>query len=385
MRSDDPFIQDFATWSGASAEAVSDAGGRVNLIGDHTDYHEGFVLPAAIGLRTRAAARRRRDGVVRVRSLARAAEVESPLATLNPTGERGWQAYGLSPFWALRELRGLSTGADVLVMSEVPLGSGLSSSASLLVAMIGVLAALADDRLSLPEVANIARYAENAFCGVPSGIMDPMASACGVAEHALFLDCRSLELRPIRMPEAWAIVVADSGVAHSLAGPEYAERRREGLDGLAKLASGGAALSARELTVERLRAERRRLSEVCYRRLRHVVTENARVLEAARALDRADSESIGRLFAASQQSLAEDYEVSCTEIEILVSIAGECDGCIGARLTGAGFGGNTVNLVERAQAPAFVAHLSGEYFKRTGRRTTVRAVEAAAGLSVRRH
>lgn len=378
----------FLDWAGRPAELRAEAGGRVNLIGEHTDYHEGLVMPAAIDLRTVALAAPRNDGLLRIRSLRTGGEAEAAVAELAAPGQ-GWQAYVLGPIWALRQEGYGVSGADILLDSDVPFGGGLSSSASVQVALAGVGLGLAEGREAAPPdpmlVARLARKAENEFCGVPCGIMDQVASACGRRGHAIALDCRSLERTEVPIPRAWALVVADSGVKHALGTSEYGLRQRQCAEGLEVLRREGASLrSLRDLTLERLVASRDNLSEVVFRRLRHVVTENDRVLGARRAMEAADASEMGRLLRASHESLARDYEVSCAELDELVELASKVPGVIGARLTGAGFGGNTVNLVQASRAQQCRDEIARAYRARTGRSTRVLLVRASDGLSVAR-
>ncbi len=379
--------REFTDAFGGDAAWAADAGGRVNLIGEHTDYHEGFVFPAAIDLRTRVAGRPRADGVLRIRSLNLSEEVEAVVADLVPPPVADWRAYVLGPFWALREAGIAVPGADIVVHGGVPFGGGLSSSASIEVALVALGAAMAGrsvpEDIDAPEVARLARRAENGFCKVPCGAMDQMASACGKAGHALLLDCRTLAFETVPMPDAWVLVVADSGVRHAVAGPEYANRQKECAQGMAIVRAAFPEVAmARDLTMERLDGLKGRMPEVSYRRLRHVVTEDERCLAAREALSRGDGAALGRLLAGSHESLARDYEVSCAELDILVASAVGIRGCVGARLTGAGFGGNTVNVVEAAEADRFCEVLARAYLDRTGHPTTVRVVRPSAGVSV---
>ncbi len=376
-------IDAFRRALGRDPVVLADAGGRVNLIGEHTDYHEGFVLPAAISLRTQVAASPREDGVLRILSEQAGAEVLSSVGELQPPTTVGWQAYVLGPFWVLREEGFDVRGADVFIRSNVPFGGGLSSSAAVEVALVGLAAHLAGRAVEAVEAARLARKAENDFCHVPCGAMDQMASACGRDNHAILLDCRTLRAELVPLPPSWAIVVADSGVKHSVAGAEYARRQQECAEGMAALQSRQPDLrSARDLTLDVLEEGRSRMPEVSYRRLRHVVTENARVLSARDALASADTVRAGELLGASHASLASDYEVSCPELDVLVEIGSGVSGVIGSRLTGAGWGGNTVNLVLEGAAERACAEIQERYERRTGRRTVVRVVRASRGLTV---
>jgi len=210
-----------------------------------------------------------------------------------------------------------------------------------------------------------------------------MASACGQAGHALLLDCRSHAIEPVRIPAGWALIVADSGVKHALGTSEYAKRQKECAEGLARIQAGHPGVKAlRDATVGMVAEVRSEVEDRIYRRLRHVVTENQRCLDARDAMLRADASAMGALLAGSHRSLAEDYEVSCPELDMLVEIACAVRGVIGARLTGAGFGGNTINVVEAGRAEACAEAIEEGYASRTGKRTAVRVVRAAEGLRV---
>ena len=382
----------FESAYGRRPQAGSDAGGRVNLIGEHTDYHEGYVFPAAIDLRTLAVGAKRNDGMVRVRSMRTAGEASATLATLAPP-LAGWQAYVLGPLWALREEGLIASGADILVDSDVPFGGGLSSSASVQVALIGLALALAGEQRgpacspaltrATMDVARLARKAENGFCGVACGIMDQVASACGRAGHAILLDCRTLDRVEVPIPPDWALVVADSGVKHALGTSEYAKRQAECASGLALLRKDDERRKAlRDVTLPMLQPWEGKMPDKAYRRLRHVVTENERVIHARRALESVDSAGFGKLLFASHESLARDYEVSCPELDALVEVASSVPGVIGARLTGAGFGGNTINVVASERAQACAQAIVDGYASRTGRRTRALVVRPSGGLEV---
>lgn len=374
--------QGFREAFGRDPAFVADAGGRVNLIGEHTDYHEGFVFPAAIDLRTLAAAAPRADGRIRIRS-GNVEEVrESSVVALQPPGGfPPWWAYAEGPFWALWEAGVPIPGADVWVRGEVPLGGGLSSSASIQVALTALGAALAGQALPPMEVARLARRSENLYCGVPCGAMDQVASACGVAGHALLLDCRTLAIDPVPFPGTWALVVADSGVRHAVAGSEYARRQQECARGLAVARKAFPEVrTARDLTLDHLASIRADLDETAFRRLRHVVTENDRCLRAREALKRQDGSALASLLAGSHESLARDYEVSCPELDLLVEIGTGLPGSLGARLTGAGFGGNTVHVVDGEAAEAYREALFRRYRDRTGRETPMRIVHPDQGV-----
>ena len=362
-------------------EVWADAGGRVNIIGEHTDYHDGFVLPAAIDLRTCAVAAGRDDGILRIHAVDFGGTVEIALTGLKPFERIDWRSYTCGPFWAwIRSGRPFS-GADVAVGGDVPSGGGLSSSASVEVSLVGIAAGLSLSAPPCPDVAAIARTAENLFCRVPCGIMDQMASACGHEGKALLLDCRTLQTTLVDVPAGWVLVVADSGVRHSLAGGEYARRQKECADGMRFVVNSFPTVrAARDVSMEMLESVRQGMSEVSFRRLRHAVSENDRTVRAASALQAGDVAEVGLLMHGSHRSLALDYEVSCAELDRLVEIASRIDGCAGARLTGAGFGGNTVNLVRQDAAVDFCDRLAVEYRGATGIESVVRVVRPASGL-----
>jgi galactokinase len=305
------------------------------------------------------------------------------LADLSPPATVDWRAYVLGPFWAMRESGRPVTGADVWIRGEVPFGGGLSSSASIEVALVGLAGRLAGADPDPLAAATIAKLAENGFCRVPCGAMDQVASACGREGCALLLDCRTLRTTAVQVPASWAIVVADSGVKHSVAGEEYAKRQAECAAGMAVVRGAFPDVSmARDLDMARLDSVRDRMDDVAYRRLRHVVTEDERALAAVSALRGGDREAMGRLLYASHDSLRRDYEVSCPELDALVEAAAAIPGVIGCRLTGAGFGGNTVNLVHADRAAAFCSALEDATGRATGRKTAVRVVRPSEGLRV---
>ncbi len=373
----------FRARTGRDPVLVCHAGGRVNLIGEHTDYHEGFVFPAALDLRTVAAGAPREDGAFRIWSDNIDKEYLFDVSRLRPGCVTGHARYLFGPFWAVREAFGTMPGADVVVRGEVPLGGGLSSSASLQVALTALAASLCGRDLPPMDIARLARRSENVFCGVPCGVMDPVASACGVEGHALLLDCRTLRVEPVPFPPDWALVVADSGVRHSVAGSEYRRRQEECEAGLTVArAAFPEVRAARDLTLARLDDLRAHIPEVSFRRLRHVVTENERTLQAREALLAADAPALGALLAGSHQSLARDYEVSCPELDLLVEVASGLPGIVGARLTGAGFGGNTVNVVWREHASVFQDSLVSSVRSRTGRTIVTRLVAPSDGVKV---
>ncbi|MFN4242673.1 MAG: galactokinase [Tepidisphaerales bacterium] len=365
------------------------APGRVNLIGEHTDYNDGFVFPMAIEPEIRAAFRVRDDTTARFASTRRAGSMVSfdVTAALTPHPEpKHWSNYLMGPVHFLQRHPALvQTGArlrgvDVLLDNTLPEGSGLSSSAALEVAVVHVmLAALGPGhRLPVSEIAQICQKAEHAFPRAPVGIMDMTASAGGKAGHAMLLDCRTLHIRYVPLPpQAVRVVILNTRVQHSLAGGagEYAVRRRQCEEAARVL--GKPAL--RDVTLEDVLAARGRLDEVVFRRARHVVTENARCLAAADALDRGDYAEMGRLMQASHASLRDDYEVSCEELDFMAEQAMTVQGVYGARMTGGGFGGSAVALCRPDAVESLCRHIAEAYPGRFGLTPDLLATVATDG------
>lgn len=338
----------FARIHGGDPEGVWSSPGRVNLIGEHTDYNEGFVFPFAIDRHTVVAARRRDDRFVRVSSGLREGVEEIAIDDLAPDALGGWSAYALGVIWAagqlgadLSEVRGL----DLHVESDVPLGAGLSSSAALegaVAVAIDELWQLGIDRRTL---ARIGRLAENEAVGAPTGIMDQSAVLLGQRDSGVLLDCRSLEsiIVPLAFEaEGLAVLVIDTRVEHAHANGGYADRRASCERG----AAGLGVASLRDVSVDDLARAEQVLDEETFRRVRHIVTENARVLAVVDALRDSGPRSIGALLAESHASMRDDFEISVPELDLAVSTA-VAAGAIGSRMTGGGFGGAAIALVER--------------------------------------
>ncbi|MEX0801632.1 MAG: galactokinase [Dehalococcoidia bacterium] len=363
------------------AELVAEAPGRVNLIGEHTDYNEGHVLPLAID-RTVAVAGAARDGAtIRACSLDFEEEDDFELDRIERREDGGWRNCVRGVAHELREAGHGLRGADLAFSGDVPPGAGLSSSAALEVAVAGALAAVSGLEIEPRELALIAQRAENGFAGVQCGVMDQLAAALGREDAALLIDCRNLEVEAVPLPaDGPAIVVVDSGVRRELGDSPYNQRREECAQAAAAL--GVAAL--RDLTAGELERRRGELERTLYRRARHVVLEETRVLAAAETLRRGEMEPLGRLLFGSHRSLRDDFEVSCPELDLLVELAAECDGVLGARLTGAGFGGCTVNLVWRDALEAFRRDVVAVYRERTGLAAEMGAVRGHEGLTVTR-
>ncbi|HXW07902.1 MAG TPA: galactokinase [Vicinamibacterales bacterium] len=341
------------------------APGRVNLIGEHTDYNDGLVMPAALALSCRAAAARRDDGLLVVESANLHERVEIDLT--QPIQPRGhWSDYVAGVASMLVAEGCPLAGATLLIDSEVPIGAGLSSSAALQVSVALALLDLTAFTMARTAIARLCQRAEQEFAGAAVGIMDQFVACHGRQGSALVLDCRSLEARHIPLAPGIRLVAANTRVRHSIAAGEYNRRRAECGEAVVRLAALYPHVrSLRDVTIEQIDHARGALPDVLFRRARHVVTENGRVEAAARALGRADLASLGPLMAASHRSLRDDYEVSCPELDAMVEIATGLPGVIGTRMTGGGFGGCTVTLVEEAAVGELLQRLPPLYAART--------------------
>lgn len=355
------------------------APGRVNLIGEHTDYNDGFVLPMALGRYIWLAARENSVRHLRLFSVDFQEEARFDLLRLERDPLRPWANYVAGVAWAFAQDGLPVRGLEAALTGNVPIGSGLSSSAALETASAVALEALA--ALDIPPVrrALLCQQAEAEFVGVQCGIMDQFVSSLAQEGHALYLDCRSLEYEHVPVPPQAAVVIADTGVRRALAASAYNERRRQCEEGVRLLQRHIPGIRAlRDVPREALERWQDDLPEVVYRRCAHVVQENARVLAAVRALRAGDLEGMGRLMDASHTSLRDLYQVSCPELDLMVELARGLPGCFGSRLTGAGFGGCTVSLVAAERAEAFAQDLAAAYTARTGRPSDV-FVERPAG------
>jgi galactokinase len=370
------------TDAGRALTRVVRAPGRVNLIGEHTDYNEGLVLPAAIDLEMRIAYLPTDDGRVRLTSNQAEETIAFDVPDPGPR-QGGWRDYVAGTAWAMREA-GLATQGLVGVLeSSIPEGAGLSSSAALELASAWALSgdsAPATDPLTLAQVA---QRAENDYVGMRCGLMDQFASAAGVAGSAVLLDCRTLEHRPVPLPPGVVLVVAHSGVPRSLTTSAYNERRAQCETAVALLARHDPAIRAlRDVTPDMLDRYADELEPVVLRRARHVVEEDERVLAAERALRDGDLDEVGRLFAASHASLRDLFEVSVPELDALVALAAATPGVVASRMTGAGFGGCTVSLVHADAVDRLRDRIEGEYPGLTGREPRVWDVRAVAGAGL---
>ena len=351
------------------------APGRVNLIGEHTDYSDGFVLPAAIDFYTHVAVAPRDDGKLVVHSENYASTEHIDLVSATP--RRHWSDYVAGVAMELVRMGLALEGANLLVSGNVPLGAGLSSSAAIEVATAFALLAIAGKQAGSSQIALICQRAENNFVGARCGIMDQFIACNGRDGHALLLDCRSLASQPLLLAADLSIVVCNTMVRHAIAGGEYNKRRQQCEAAARRM--GVAAL--RDVTLPEFQRHERELPEAERKRARHVISENSRVAEFAQALERDDRPYLGRLMAESHRSLREDFEVSCRELDIMVDLANQAEGLIGARMTGGGFGGCTVNLVGEDSVAAFREQVAREYEKQTGKKPEIYATRAANGAS----
>ncbi len=368
---------------GSPPEVIVRAPGRVNLIGEHTDYNDGFVLPAAIDRAITYAGRRRTDRRVRVFSMDFNASVEFSLDGIQRDSQNSWSNFlrGVSKF--LEADGHYLTGADIAFGGDVPREAGLSSSAAVEVGAVAFWKKLLGLTLDPIYIVKLSRRTENEFVGVPCGIMDQFISALGRRDHALFLDCRNLTYRHVPLRADVKIVVCNSGVKRALAQSEYEVRLKQCQQAVAKIAGTGLAVeSLRDVKLSDLRAARGVLTDLLWRRAYHVVSENQRVLEAVRVLEGGDLERFGALMNASHNSLRDDYEVSSKELDALVEIARKQPGVLGARMTGAGFGGCTVNLVRADAAEAFAQAVGRGYQQALGLNAEVYICQASDGALV---
>jgi galactokinase len=361
--------------------AVYRAPGRVNLIGEHTDYNQGFVLPAAIDLFCWAAASRRDDDKLVVYSGNFGESVDFDLGDQNPRRSGKWWDYPVGVAWALRQSGYRLRGTNLYIRGDVPVGAGLSSSAAIEVCVGYALLDLSAHAIDRTRLALLCQRAENEFVGARCGIMDQFISCHGQAGHAVLLDCRSLDYRSVPLPSQIQLVICNTMVKHELGASEYNTRRAECEEGVRQLAEVSPHISSlRDVTLPELEQHRDRLRETIYKRCRHVVTENDRVHRFAAALRNGETGALSRLMADSHRSLRDDYEVSCAELDLMVDLACRQQGVIGARMTGAGFGGSTINLVNAADSAEFQRRVAAAYHAATGLSPDMYVCKAAPGV-----
>ena len=364
------------------------APGRVNLIGEHTDYNGGHVFPCALTLGTYGLARKREDRKLRFYSanFTKLGVIETSLDDLVPSDEAGWTNYPKGVMWAF-EKRGVKfdTGVDFLIYGNIPNGSGLSSSASLEV-LTGLMVKdmFGGGQFSMQDLALIGQYSENNFNGMNCGIMDQFASAMGKKDCAIFLDTSTLnyEYAPVVLKDA-RIVITNSKVKHSLVGSAYNDRRNECETALEELKKVIDIKTLGDLSEEEFEAHKDAItSDICRKRAKHAVYENQRTVKAVKALKEDNVEEFGRLMNASHVSLRDDYEVSCEEIDILVDLAWKIPGVIGSRITGGGFGGCTVSIVKNDAVDTFIDTIGKQYKEKVGHEAEFYVVDIGDGAHV---
>jgi len=363
---------------GGSPSLVVAAPGRVNLVGEHTDYNDGYVLPVAIDRHVVIAATTRDDDTVRLRALDMDGAAEFALSNIERDEEQPWSNYQRGVALMLRRAAYPLRGVDAVITGDVPIGAGLSSSAAVEVATAYMFRELCDLPLSIVKLALLCQRAENEFVGMRCGIMDQYISALGRRDHTLLVDCRSLGYELVPIPKGVSIIVCDTKVQRGLVDSEYNMRRLACETGARLL--GVPAL--RDVTPETFEERAFMLPERIRRRCRHVVYENQRVLKSIEALKGGDLAAFGKLMYESHASLRDDYEVSCRELNVMVEAAREVEGVYGARMTGAGFGGCTVNLVDSAHAEAFQEQVAEVYAEATGVTPPIYVCRAEDGVRV---
>lgn len=387
MRSTELLIERFRELYRAEPERAAFAPGRVNLIGEHTDYNGGHVLPCALEQGISCAVRRRADGKLRFYSMdiPGAGVIERELSRLAPLSSEEWTAYPEGVIWAMAEAGyPLPCGLDLLFYGDIPAGMGLSSSAALEVATGAAVASLFGFNIDNKDLALIGKRAENAYVGVNCGIMDQFASAMGRRGNAVFLDTATLEYAyaPLRMPDH-ELVIIDSRVKHSLAGSAYNDRRRECETALSLLGTVLETDALCHISPDQFEAVCGVIEDpIILKRARHAVYEDDRTVRALEALTKNDIWEFGRLMNESHISLRDDYEVSCPELDILTELAWAVPGCVGARMTGGGFGGCMVAIVEKAAVKGFVESITDEYRKRTALEARAIIAEPGEGAHV---
>jgi galactokinase len=364
--------------------------GRVNLIGEHTDYNQGYVLPAAIDRHTKLTAAPRTDNILTVYSETMNDSVQIDLeGHLALVGEAPhWSNYVRGVAWWLREQQFTPVGGDILVWGDLPVAAGLSSSASFLMGLMATMMSLAGWSIPRTTMARAAQAVENEFIGVPVGIMDQMAIGLAEPDSALLIDCRSLATTPVPLKLAahdLALVVVNSGVSRDLAGSAYEKRKSEceaAVGALRVVTYDLNIKSLRDVSAELLSSHGSKLYPTLYKRAHHVITENDRVLQTVGALSVGDYETVGHLMNESHDSLKNDFEVSSPFLDRLVELAQETEGVLGARLTGAGFGGCTVNLVKTETLPRFRREVVRRYSEETSFKAETYIVSAVTGLEI---
>lgn len=371
-------IAAFENRFGVSPSYLTRAPGRVNLIGEHTDYNQGFVLPMAIDRHVWIAAVPHLEPTITIHSLDFDDTVSFGLSRIQDATLPHWTSY-IRGIWHYVGVQGQHlSGIKMLVGGDVPIGAGLSSSAAIEMAAVELALALTNQTWTAAQKAQAGVYAEHNFAHVECGNMDQTISAAAQAGYALQIDCRTYETRPVHLPNGVAVVVMDTHKRHKLVDTEYNVRRRQCLEAANILQ----VQSLRDVTPEQVEAAHADLGDVRYRRARHITTENQRVLDFAMAVEANDTSQVGQLMNASHYSLRDDYEVSCIELDIISEIARNHAACYGARMTGGGFGGSAVALVDYEGLAEFIAHVAPSYQQATGLMPTLYEFKPASGSTV---
>jgi galactokinase len=381
----DRVLAAFSAEFGGEPEVLARAPGRVNLIGEHTDYNDGFVLPIAIDRSVYIAAARQADDAINLVALDYDDRVAFSLHDIAFDPDHAWSNYPRGVAWVLQR-HGISLcGLEAAISGDVPTGAGLSSSAAIEIASAKTFQALCPFDMPPTDLALAAQEAENHFVGMQCGIMDQFISTMGRRGHALLIDCRSLERRLVPIPEGCSVLVANTMKKRGLVDSEYNLRRSECEQGVRLLRAHLPNITAlRDVTPADMDRYGSHLPDIIAARCRHVVSENARTLEGAEALRRGDAEQFGRLMAASHNSLRDDYEVSSPELDHLVELAQSEPGVYGARMTGAGFGGCTVNLVRSERAEEISRDLQAKYVAWSGVTPEMYVCQAEDGADAKR-
>lgn len=353
------------------------APGRVNLIGEHTDYNEGFVMPMAINRAVWLAIRPRTDGIVRVKSLEMEDPVQFEIENLGEPGE-GWGEYIKGVTWALLDEGYDLSGWEGVLTSSVPVGAGLSSSAALEMATAMAYMALSGTEWNPSKMARIGQRAENDWVGANTGVMDQMISACAVQDHALFIDCRDLSTQLVPLPGNTKIVILDTMTRHTHTGSGYNDRRME-----CEMAADHYGVQfLRDLNKVALQQNAEGLDKTILRRAIHVVSENERVMQAMKAMQNQDAHLMGLFMNASHDSLRDNFEVTNRDLDLMAALAQETPGCFGARMTGGGFGGCVVALVKEERAESFASEVAEDYSEVTGLQPHIYICQAENGTEI---
>lgn len=370
-------IEKFKSVFGDSPEAMAKAPGRVNIIGEYTDFNNGFVLPMAIDRYMAVALKKRSDNQVRVVSIDFNQEATISLDTL-PKGDHSWVEYISGSLWALKQHRIEPTGFECVMAGNIPVGAGLSSSAALEMAILKSATWCSGIELDNVQMAKIGRYVENEWVGVACGIMDQMISSAGRAGHALLIDCADLSLHNSPIPENSSIIVLDTNTRRGLVDSAYNERREQCF----KAASVMGVDYLRNADLNLLEENSTNMDPLVYKRAKHIISENQRVKEAAHCMDSNEFERLGKLMYQSHESLRDDFEVSSEALNCIVESAMTSPGCYGARMTGAGFGGCAVALVKKGHEEDFMSKVTTDYKTQSGNDPILYNCKASGGVTI---